>query len=366
VKQALQRLGTARIGHVVERRGTIEADAGAWVGQAYQKHVDHLRISRVVDKPTAPAEDVAQGHAREVSRQSRDVPLACQGGQGLAKLLNVKLAITHGSSSWLRLYCARQAGGDLDHRSAWCGVVGTPRLGEYDQPLTAVKLLLTGFEPFGMLAENPSATIVHELSRRAAARPDDYPGLRVAILPAEFAKAERAICELLETDVPDVLLALGVAARAQGLRLERTARNQDDAALPDNAGELRKLTPIVPGGPDTFESTLPIQAMQAALEQLGVPVAISDDAGGYVCNHVFYTARQVIASRGLPTRCGFLHVPLCTEQVDPDTQQINPDGPRLAIGTLPRAKLVEAIECCIQVIHSMGAEVTSPSLRGVG
>src|SRR5207244_2821613 len=85
------------------------------------------------------------------------------------------------------------------------------------------------------------ATIVRELSRRATVRPDDYPELRVAILPTEFAKAERAIRELLQSDVPDVLLALGVAPRAQGVRLERTARNRDDAALADNAGEQRTL-----------------------------------------------------------------------------------------------------------------------------
>jgi pyroglutamyl-peptidase len=100
-----------------------------------------------------------------------------------------------------------------------------------------VKLLVTGFEPYGVLSENPSETIVRELSRRAAVRPDDYPDLRVAILPTEFAKAERAIRELLHNDVPDVLLALGVAPRAQSLRLERTARNRDDAALTDNAGD---------------------------------------------------------------------------------------------------------------------------------
>src|SRR5713226_9745289 len=202
-----------------------------------------------------------------------------------------------------------------------------------------------------MLAENPSATIVRELSRRAAVTPDDYPGLRVAILPTEFAKAERAIHELLQTDVPDVLLALGVAPRAQGLRLERTARNRDNAALPDNAGEQRTSTPIVPGGPDTYESTLPIQAMRVALEQLGVQVAISDDAGGYVCNHLFYVARHVIDRGRLPTRCGFVHVPLCTEQVDTDTPSVDADRTELAAGTLPRAKLIEAVEACMRVVY---------------
>jgi pyroglutamyl-peptidase len=220
-----------------------------------------------------------------------------------------------------------------------------------------VKVLVTGFEPYGVLAENPSETIVRELSRRAAVRPDDYPELRVAILPTEFAKAERAIRELLHNDPPDVLLALGVAPRAQGLRLERTARNRDDAALSDNAGEQRSSAPIVPDGPDTFESTVPIQAMQAALEQLGVSVTVSDDAGGYVCNHLFYTARHVIDSRRLPTRCGFVHVPLCTEQVDTDMQRVDSDRTGSTVGTLPRAKLVEAVECCIRVIQSTGADL---------
>jgi len=224
-----------------------------------------------------------------------------------------------------------------------------------------MKLLVTGFEPFGVWTENPSATVVGELSRRAAVRPADYPELRVAILPTEFAGAERAIRELLLTDVPDVLLALGVAPRAQGVRLERTARNRDDAALPDNAGEHRKLVPIMAGGPDTLASTLPLQAMQAALEQLGVPVAISDDAGGYVCNHVFYTARQVIDSRRLPTLCGFVHIPLCTEQVDPQTQLVAADGTGSTGGTLPRAQLVEAVECCIRVIQAMGAQPDAPA-----
>ncbi len=221
-----------------------------------------------------------------------------------------------------------------------------------------VKLLITGFEPYGTLAENPSATIAQELARRAAERPDVYAGLRVAILPTEFARAERAIGELLQTDVPDVLLALGVAPRAEGLRIERTARNRDDAALPDNAGEQRSLSPIVPGGPDTLESTLPIQAMWVALEQLGVPVAISDDAGGYVCNHLFYAARHLIDSRGLPTRCGFVHVPLCTEQIDADTQGIDTDRSGLAAGSLPRAKLVEAVEHCIRVIMAQPLRIT--------
>jgi pyroglutamyl-peptidase len=208
-----------------------------------------------------------------------------------------------------------------------------------------VELLVTGFEPFGGLTLNPSASIVDELSRRAARHPAAYPSLRVAILPTEFTRAAAAIRELLQSEAPDVLLSLGVAPRAQGVRLERTARNRDDAALPDNTGEQRRLTPIVPGGPDTLASTLPIDEMLAALEQLGVPVSLSDDAGGYVCNHLFYSARHAIEASGLPTRCGFVHVPLCAEQVAADAPDPIPAG-------LPLATLVDAVECCVRVVCS--------------
>jgi pyroglutamyl-peptidase len=242
-----------------------------------------------------------------------------------------------------------------------------------------VTLLITGFEPFGSLAENPSAAIVNELSRRAALRPDDYAGLQVAILPTEFAASERIIGELLVSQVPDVLLAVGVAPRAQGVRLERTARNRDDAALPDNAGEHRRLTPIVADGPDTFESTLPLPEMLAALERLGVPVEFSDDAGGYVCNHVFYAARHAIHRHRLAVRCGFIHVPLPAEQVRANDEQVRADDEQVrddaqvraddaqvcadgaqvraddeagpAVARLPLATLVEAIECCMRIVQ---------------
>jgi pyroglutamyl-peptidase len=198
-----------------------------------------------------------------------------------------------------------------------------------------MRILVTGFEPFGTLAANPSALIVEELAQR-------HPELRVAILPTEFAAAERAIRDLLSSHSFDAYIAVGVAAATPFVRLERTARNLDDSATPDNAGDQRTATAIVPDGPESLTSTLPLPEMLVALEQSGVNAVISDDAGGYVCNHVFYTARAFIDSQSMPTRCGFIHVPLNSEQI------VGPDDQREG---LPLRTLIDTVECCLQVVQ---------------
>jgi pyroglutamyl-peptidase len=206
----------------------------------------------------------------------------------------------------------------------------------------AMRILVTGFEPFGDIVENPSALIVEELARC-------HQELHVAILPTEFSAAELAIGDLLRSGPFDVYLALGVAAATPVVRLERTARNLDDANRPDNTGEERTATLIVPGGPEFLTSALPLAEMLDALEERGVDAVISDDAGGYVCNHVFYSARHVIESEAMPTRCGFIHVPLNAEQIAAT------DPP---VRGMPLATLVEAVECCLDVIS--GARTPSP------
>src|SRR5207244_7406259 len=111
--------------------------------------------------------------------------------------------------------------------------------------------------------------------------------------------------------------------------------------LAANTGEQRASLPIVPDGPESLTATLPLAEMLDALEQCNVNAVISDDAGGYVCNHVFYTARHVIESESLPIRCGFIHVPLNAEQiVDAEAQQ----------HATSLATLVEAVDRCLRVI----------------
>jgi pyroglutamyl-peptidase len=197
-----------------------------------------------------------------------------------------------------------------------------------------VTILVTGFGPFGGLRANPSALIVEHLARTAPAH------MLCEVLRTEFAAAEQRVRELLREHRPSALIALGVAASASDVRLERQAANLDDARQPDNAGHQPTGTPIVAGGRDALFATLPIQEMFAGVRELGVPVSISDDAGRFVCNHVMYAALDEINRSGLPTRCGFIHVPLCTDLV-PAAEE--------APSSISLAQTIAVVERCIAI-----------------
>lgn len=176
--------------------------------------------------------------------------------------------------------------------------------------MTLPQILLTAFEPFGGDLVNPSLLIARQLHGQTIA------GARVVAveLPCVFHRALTALEEALERTRPTlaVAVALGLAAGREGLSIERVAINVDDARIPDNAGAQPVDQPIAPGGPAAWFSTLPIKAIAAALNQAGVPASVSQTAGTFVCNHVFYGLQQRLAGTGV--RSGFIHVPLLPEQ----------------------------------------------------
>lgn len=164
----------------------------------------------------------------------------------------------------------------------------------------ARRIAVFGFERFGAHAENPSERVVRALA--------GAPGLATAVFPVAYRRAEAQLAATLGAAQPDALLLLG---RYEGevIRLERVALNLDDAASPDEDGERRSGTPILPGGPVGHWSTLPLAAFADALASRGLPFAWSRDAGGFLCNHVFYRAREWVERSGRPIACGFVHLP---------------------------------------------------------
>jgi len=167
------------------------------------------------------------------------------------------------------------------------------------------RILLTGFEPFGGHATNPSAAVVNALASAASSRGD----LVARVLPTVYAESGRIVRELIAEHRPGAVLCLGLCARSDAILLERLAVNLNDDACGDNAGDCARGRVIVPEGPVGYWSTLPLEAMHDALQARGVPMAWSNSAGTYVCNHVFYTARHTIEQLGLDARCGFVHLP---------------------------------------------------------
>ena len=201
-----------------------------------------------------------------------------------------------------------------------------------------MKLLLTGFEPYGAVEVNPSEQVVRRIAERAQRRGSD--DLITEILPTEFIAAGQRIRKLIRKFRPEAVLCLGVAPKRDKISLERVALNLDDDALPDNAGRVREGRQIVPGGPVAYWSTLPLVRIRKRLEKRGIPASCSNHAGTYLCNHVFYITCHEMQRKGHRSRCGLVHVPPLRQR----GKKAQPRG-------LPLGKMVEAVECCLDVLR---------------
>lgn len=170
-------------------------------------------------------------------------------------------------------------------------------------------ILVTGFEPFGGEEVNPSQEIARQLNGHV------FAGRRVygRILPCVFGAANDELRRLLNEFRPEIVICTGQAGGRAEITPERVAINVDDARIPDNAGAQPVDRPIVARGPAAYWSTLPIKAIVAALRTHRVPAAVSQTAGTFVCNHVFYGLMHALRTRR-GVRGGFIHVPLLPEQ----------------------------------------------------
>jgi pyroglutamyl-peptidase len=200
-----------------------------------------------------------------------------------------------------------------------------------------VKALVTGFEPFGGEEINPSIEAVRLLPRRVGRLE-----LATCALPTVFERSRAELERAITAAEPDIVLCVGLAGGRTELSLERVAINIDDARIPDNIGNQPIDRPIVAGGPSAYFATLPIKAAVAALREAGLPAAVSNSAGTFVCNHVFYGLMHLAATGRRPFRAGVLHIPYVPSQA-----VRYPGAPSLAI---------EAVVRGIEIILAMSAE----------
>lgn len=173
------------------------------------------------------------------------------------------------------------------------------------------KLLITGFDPFDGAAVNPSWEAVKLLPERIGAYE-----LHKLQIPTVFGLAPKTVLEAAEKLQPDVIISVGQAGSRKAVTPERIGINIRDARITDNAGISPKDEPIIPGGPDGLFTTLPVKAMIDGINEAGLPGAISNTAGTFVCNDVLYSLLYHYA--GTQVRCGFIHVPWLPEQGEPN------------------------------------------------
>lgn len=173
------------------------------------------------------------------------------------------------------------------------------------------KLLITGFDPFGGAAVNPSWLAVQGL-------PDNVGEWELCKLgiPTIFGKAAQSVLAAAEKFHPDAILCVGQAGGRDAVTPERIGVNIRDARICDNAGNQPCGEFVVPEGPAAYFSTVPVAAMAKAIRDAGIPATVSNSAGAFVCNDVLYSLLHHYA--GTAVRVGFIHVPYMPQQGEPN------------------------------------------------
>ena len=176
-----------------------------------------------------------------------------------------------------------------------------------------MKILVTGFDPFGGEKINPALETIKRL-------PDTILGAQIIKLeiPTVVGKSLAKIKEAVEKENPDVVLSIGQAGGRSEITVERVGINIDDCRIPDNEGNQPIDEPVVKGGPAAYFVTVPIKAIVENIKAHNIPASISNTAGTFICNHVCYGVAHLAATRtatGKTMKSGFIHIPFLPEQV---------------------------------------------------
>jgi len=197
------------------------------------------------------------------------------------------------------------------------------------------KILLTGFDPFGNETINPAIEAVQKIDG------DVIENYEVATLEVStvFNKCIQELKDAMRTINPELVICVGQAGGRSHISMERVAINVNDARIPDNDGNQPIDTPVIQSGPTAYWSRLPIKAIVKALKHEGIPAMVSQTAGTFVCNHLFYGLMHEIHTKYPSVRGGFIHIPFLPEQTanKPEQPSMELDtiikGLRIAIST---------------------------------
>ncbi|MFP7474513.1 pyroglutamyl-peptidase I [Niallia taxi] len=199
------------------------------------------------------------------------------------------------------------------------------------------KILLTGFDPFGGEATNPALESVKKLD---GVKIGDYL-IEAREVPTVFDESIARLKEYIKEIKPALVICVGQAGGRPDVTIERIAINVNDARIADNQGQQPIDTAVVEGGPAAYWSSLPIKAIVKAMRKEGVPASVSQTAGTFVCNHIFYGLMNVLEQMGNKIKGGFIHIPFLPEQAT-----AHPGQPSMALDTIVKG-LKTAVEAAV-------------------
>ena len=194
------------------------------------------------------------------------------------------------------------------------------------------KILITGFDPFGGEKINPALEAIKQL-------PDEIDGIAIVKceIPTVFGKSTEVLLAAIQKENPDAVLCIGQAGGRPNITVERVAINCDDARMDDNEGNRPVDSVIAPYGPAAYFATLPVKAMVRDMLEEGIPAAVSNTAGTFVCNHLMYGVLHYAERHHPGMRAGFVHIPYLPQQTA--------DKPSMALATI-----MQGLECMVRTI----------------
>ena len=172
-----------------------------------------------------------------------------------------------------------------------------------------MKIMITGFDPFGGEPVNPAYEAVKLL-------PDEIEGAQIIKLevPTVFGKAGETLEAAIAACQPDAVVCVGQAGGRSGMSVEKVAINYQDARIPDNENRQPVDKCIKKDGQTAYFATIPVKAVTAKMRENGIPAFISYSAGTYVCNDLMYSLLYLIDKKYPQMRGGFIHVPYAMQQ----------------------------------------------------
>ena len=195
-----------------------------------------------------------------------------------------------------------------------------------------MKIIVTGFDPFGGETINPSIECVKALP--------EIEGVELIRLelPTVFKESPKRLNEVINDVKPDAVLSVGQAGGRTGITMERIAINVDDARIPDNISQQPIDETIQTEGEPAYFSTLPIKRIVKAIREAGISAEVSNSAGTFVCNHIMYQSLFAATKADKPFKAGFMHIPFIPEQTT--------DKP-----SLPLEESTKAVQIAIETIR---------------
>lgn len=201
-----------------------------------------------------------------------------------------------------------------------------------------MKILISGFEPFGKMSINPTEELLKEAEKFAIEEVE----ITTILLPVNYDECAEKLIAKMDEIQPDIVISCGLAAGRTAITPERIGINVKDTGsgdpYPDNRGNVPVDELIDGTGPDGLFSTLPIRQIEKNLKAEHIPASTSNSAGTFICNNTLYAVLNHIRKNNLPIKAGFIHFPASTA--------MSASNPSLA--SLPQDLMTRALKVIVE------------------